>query len=216
MAFLKIENKTSEQEIIVFPSVFEEYGGKLVQDNVVKITGRVNAKDKNGNVVSEVKVLMDSCEVVSDDVLANYKATGTRLAPPKDAPQFRRRSRGAAEGVSRGGYRRGAGGAEFGASGASGASQGGSGEFEMVRTVDPPKDVRKEKVYVLVKEPDNTDLLTAIKRICDRNLGMTEIILVLQEKDEKKALRMPFRVEPDAGFLKDMKETVGEDCVKVV
>ena len=216
MAFLKIENKTSEQEIIVFPSVFEEYGGKLVQDNVVKITGRVNAKDKNGNVVPEVKVLMDSCEVVSDDVLANYKATGTRLAPPKDAPQFRRRSRGAAEGVSRGGYRRGAGGAEFGASGASGASQGGSGEFERVRTVDPPKDVRKEKVYVLVKEPDNTDLLTAIKRICDRNLGMTEIILVLQEKDEKKALRMPFRVEPDAGFLKDMKETVGEDCVKVV
>ena len=44
---VKIENKTSEQEIVVFPSVFEEYGGKLVQDNVVKITGRVNAEVGN-------------------------------------------------------------------------------------------------------------------------------------------------------------------------
>ena len=73
MAFVKIENKTGEQEVIVFPSVFEEYGGKLLQDNVVKITGRVNAKDKNGNIVPDVKVLMDTCEVISDEMLANYQ-----------------------------------------------------------------------------------------------------------------------------------------------
>ena len=100
MAFVKIENKTGEQEIIVFPNVFEEYGGKLAQDNVVRITGRVNARDKNGNVVPDVKVLMDSCEVVSDETLASYKETGTRLGPPVAAPQYRKRSRGVSEGVS--------------------------------------------------------------------------------------------------------------------
>ena len=198
MAFVKIENKTSEQEIIVFPSVFEEYGGKLVQDNVVKITGRVNARDKNGNVTPEVKVLMDSCEVISDELLANYQETGTRLAPPKEAPQFRRRSKTSSEGMSggRGGYA--AGGARFGGSGVSKASS----EPERVKVVSPPKDTRHERVYILVKNPNDVELLTNIKRICDKNGGFNEVVLVLQEKDEKKALKMPFRVEAGEEFMK--------------
>jgi len=213
MAFVKIENKTSEQEVIVFPSVFEEYGGKLVQDNVIKVTGRVNARDKNGNVVPEVKVLMDSCEVISDETLANYKATGTHLEPPKEVAggfSRRRNSATSSSGVGgRGGYR--AGGASFG-----GGQREAQATFEPVRTVTPPKDTRHEKVYILVKEPNNVDTLTAIKQVCDRNLGMQDVILVLQEGEEKKALKMPFRVEGGEGFVKEMKTVVGEDCVKVV
>ena len=205
MAFVKIEDKNGEQEVIVFPNVYEEYGGKLVQDNVVKITGRVNARDKAGNPMSDAKVLMDSCEVISDEVLAGYQPTGTRLAPPKDvAPRYARKSRTSAEGVS-GGYNTGGG-----------ASAESRGEFERVRApVAPPKDTRKERVYVLVKKPDDVEVLSAIKRVCDRNLGMQEIVLVLDEGSEKKALKMPFRVEGNAEFLKDMKAVVGEDCVKV-
>ena len=213
MAFVKIENKTSEQEIIVFPNSFEEYGGKLVQDNVVKVSGRVNARDKSGNVVPEAKVLLDSCEVVSDDVLANYKPTGTKLAPPKDAPQFRGRGKSSASGVSRGGFK--AGGTSFGGVQKTGGDSS-TGEFERVRTVTPPKDTRKEKVYILVKSPDDTEVLGAIKRVCDRNLGFQEVILVLQEGESKKALKMPFRVEACAEFMKEVKEVVGEDCVKTV
>ncbi|MBR2587191.1 DNA polymerase III subunit alpha [Candidatus Saccharibacteria bacterium] len=215
MAFVKIENKTSEQELVVFPSVFEEYGGKLVQDNVIKAVGRVNARDKNGNATSEVKVLMDSCEVISDDMLKNYHETGTHLEPPKEIQRGFRRSRGAGEGVSsaRGGYR--AGGASFGGSGASGASSGGSAAFETVRVVNPPKDTRHDRVYILVKEPENVRLLSSIKRVCDRNPGFNDVILVLQEKETKKALKMPFRVEPCEEFMTDMQKVVGEECLKV-
>ena len=154
--------------------------------------------------------------MISDEVLANYKATGTRLAEPKEAPGFRGRSRSSASGVSgaasgRRSFR--AGGASFSASGAS----GGSPEVqERVTIAKPPKDVRKEKVYILVKEPDNTEVLEAIKRVCDRNLGMQDIILVLQDGEEKKALKMPFRVEGGETFLKEMGEVVGEDAVKIV
>ena len=216
MAFVKIENKTGEQEIVVFPNVFEEYGGKLVQDNVIKVTGKVNARDKNGNVVSEAKVLMDSCEVISDEVLGSYKATGTKLAPPKEAQGFRGRSRSSASGVSRGGGGFRAGGASFKGASANRANSGGDEEIERVRVVEPPKDVRKEKVYILVKKPDDVEVLGAIKKVCDRNLGMQDVILVLEEKEEKKALKMPFRVEAGKAFLGEMKEVVGEDCVKVV
>jgi len=46
MAFVKLENKIAEQEVIIFPNLYEEVGGKLEQDNVIKVTVRVNAKDK--------------------------------------------------------------------------------------------------------------------------------------------------------------------------
>ena len=217
MAFVKIENKTSEQEVIVFPSVFEEYGGKLVQDNVVKITGRVNAKDKNGNPTPEVKVLMDSCEVISDEMLAGYQETGTRLAPPKEAPQFRRRGRTSSEGVAGRSYGGGAGGARFGGQSGSGGSGGSQGAavVETVRVVNPPKDTRHERVYILVKNPNDVDVLASIKRVCDKNGGFNEVILVLEEGAEKKALKMPFRVETNAEFMAEMAGVVGEDCVKV-
>ncbi|MBR3320170.1 hypothetical protein IKG20_02600, partial [Candidatus Saccharibacteria bacterium] len=200
MAFVKIENKETEQEIIVFPNVFEEYGGKLLQDNVVKITGRVNARDKNGNVTPEVKVLMDSCEVISDDVLANYKSTGTHLEPPKEvAGGFSRRRNSTTRATKVGGD----------------WQKKPEPEIEVTKIIEPPKDVRHEKVYILVEKPNDVELLTAIKRVCDRNLGMQDVILVLKEKDEMKALKMPFRVEASEEFIKDMKTVVGDNNVKV-
>lgn len=211
MAFVKIENKNGEQEIIVFPNVFEEYGGKLVQDNVVKVTGKVNARDKAGNVVSEVKVLMDSCEVISDDVLAGYQPTGTRLAPPKEVMGFPRRSKTSAEAVAGGARRNFSGGTR-----SSVGSDRAKVEFERVRgPVTPPRDTRRERVYILVKNPNDVEILSAIKRTCDKNLGMQDVILVLDEGTEKKALKMPFRIEASEQFIKEMQGVVGDECVKV-
>ena len=78
-----------------------------------------------------------------------------------------------------------------------------------------PTDVRKERVYVLVKDPNNVDLLSEIKQVCDRNLGMQDIILVLQDGEEKKALKMPFKVDSNDTFMADIKAVVGDDCVKI-
>ena len=93
MAFVKIESKTSETEFIVFPSLYEQEGSKLAVDNIIKVTGRVNARDKDGNITSEVKIIADSFSVVSDDKLENYQSTGARLDDPKEAPkkEFRRK-----------------------------------------------------------------------------------------------------------------------------
>ena len=93
MAFVKIESKTSETEFIVFPSLYEQEGSKLAVDNIIKVTGRVNARDKDGNITSEVKIIADSFSVVSDDKLENYHSTGARLDDPKEAPkkEFRRK-----------------------------------------------------------------------------------------------------------------------------
>ena len=44
---------------------------------------------------------------------------------------------------------------------------------------------------------------------------MQEVVLVLDEGTEKKALKMPFRVDADDKFLKDMGIVVGNEHVKV-
>ncbi|MBQ6605440.1 DNA polymerase III subunit alpha [Candidatus Saccharibacteria bacterium] len=214
MAFIKLESKTGEQEVIVFPSTFEEYGGKLVQDNVVKITGRVNAKDKNGNPTSEIKVLAETIEVVTDEILENYQATGTRIEPPKEAPKFRSKTRSNAEQISGGKRTFNRGGANFTAR--SETPQKAT-EFEHVRApIKPPKDPRKTRVFILIKNPDDTETLNEIKRVCDRNLGMNEVVLVLESNGEKRAIKMPFHVEVSEELSEHLKSLVGEEGVKVV
>lgn len=243
MAFVKIENKTAEQEIVVFPSVFEQYGGKIVQDNVIKATGKVNARDKNGNVVPDVKVLAESIEVISDEMLDNYQSTGEKLAAPVGAPK-RGGYRGGGFGGSRGGNFGGSrgGGAYSGTKGgfntggartkvsaesvsksASGASAGKSGNSTGGAKADSgdtaeiatPVNHRKERLFCLIHDPDDTEVLTSIRHLCDKHPGVQEIILVLEDENGKKPLRMPFRVDAGAELLNPLSELLGEDCVKV-
>ena len=202
MAFVKIENKTAETEFIVFPSVFAEHGAKLEVDNVVRVQGKINATDKDGNLSSEAKVLAEVVELVSDEVLESYQPTGTKLAAPAKAPEKSfKRSSSSAERVYRGGARSSA---------------------SVPRTIDaprvlaePPKDPRKEKLYILIENPDDTETLTAIRRLADLNLGFQDVILVLKDGETKRPLKMPFKVDANEELLLKLRELIGEDKVKV-
>lgn len=39
MAFVALEDKFGEGEVIVFPNLFEQHGAKIIQDTIVTITG---------------------------------------------------------------------------------------------------------------------------------------------------------------------------------
>ena len=211
MAFVKLENKTGEAEFIVFPSVFAECGGKLEMDNVVRVKGKVNATDKDGNITSEVKLLAEAVELVSDEVLESYVPTGTKLAAPAMAPSGRGRGRSSAEKVyNRGGGVRG--GARNNNSGGAGAAV-----IDEPRVLkEPPKDPRKERLYLLIEDAGDTEALTAIRRLCDLNPGFQEVVLVLKEGESKRPLRMPFKVDANEELLGKLKELIGEERVKVV
>ncbi len=206
MAFVKMENKSAETEFIVFPSVFAEHGAKLVVDNVVRVQGKVNATDKDGNLTSDIKVLAETIELVSDETLENYVSTGTRLAPPKLAPQKygRKNARSSAERVYSGkkSYDSGGSAAEI--------------KNETRRIYTPPvKDPRKEKLYLLIENPEDHETLSQIRRLADINLGFQEVILVIIENGEKRALKMPFKVEITDDLLNNLRELIGDEKVKV-
>ena len=202
MAFVKLENKTGETEFIVFPSVFAECGGKLEVDNVVKVKGKVNATDRDGNMTSDVKLLAEAVETISDDTLASYTSTGTKLAAPVSAPaNGKGRRRVSAERVYGGNKNK---------------ESGGSTIDDAPRVLkEPPKDPRKERLYVLIENPSDTEMLTAIRRLADLYMGMQEVVLVIKDGESKRPLKMPFKVDASEELLVKLRDLVGSEQVKV-
>ena len=196
MAFVKIENKSDETEFIVFPSTFAEHGAKLVVDNVVRVKGKVNATDKDGNITSDVKILAETIELISDDVLNNYRPTGAKLAAPTKSANTGQRKR-------------------------TSAKQTYSGVESNIKKLDtpsipikPPKDPRKERLYILIEDPNNTELLSSIRRLADLNMGLQEVVLVLCDGEKKRPLKMPFKVDVSEDLLAKLRDLVGEESVK--
>lgn len=83
MAFIKIEDKSAECELIVFPGVYEKLNSVWQQDQVVIAKGKVNYKDRDGNVSQELKVLVDQANIVSEEDAKMYQAKGKKPKPPK-------------------------------------------------------------------------------------------------------------------------------------
>ena len=234
MAFVKIESKTSEVEFIVFPSLYEQEGSKLAVDSIVKVVGRVNARDKEGNITSEVKIIADSFSIVSDDKLENYQPTGTKLEEPKDAPrkEYKRkktnpvlensslRTKKQDDTISK---------TEKAASTVTattehkknsqnisktdGESQNNQINEKTVHRITLPTDPRSQKLFVLIEDPEDTTKLTKIRQLCDENPGFQEIILVLKDENGKKPLRMPFKIDATSELIDPLKHLVGESSV---
>lgn len=227
MAFVKIEDKVNTQEVIIFPSLYEEIGSKLVTDAIVKVTGRVNAKDKDGNVTDDAKIIADTVTFLTDTTLLNYEPTGTPLPEPVAAPkkEFKRRSRVAAETIAKptavDSNKEEKKPAAKPAAKAAPKKPAAKPKAEPAKTEEPhrvasqPKDPRDEKVYVLIEDVTNNELLTKIRQLSDQNKGVQDIILVTKDESGKHPLKMPFKVEAGRLFIDELKNLVGDEHVIV-
>ena len=83
MAFVKLEDKSGEGEIVVFPNLFEEIGSSLIQDAVVRVSGKISSTDKAGNNLGEAKVIADEITIVTENELDTYRSTGKKMKTPK-------------------------------------------------------------------------------------------------------------------------------------
>jgi DNA polymerase-3 subunit alpha len=205
MAFVQLESKNAALEVIVFPNLYMDVGGKLVQDNVVKVTGKINSTDRAGNK-TDPKILAEGIVVVSDEEISSYVSVGARMPGPVMAV-----NQGRGRGGGRGGYTRSAAAS---ANVSVGDNSGPAVASNVVATRTPIKIQEVYKVlYVLIEDPEDMELLRKIKEVCDNYPGREQIVLVMGEK-EKKALKMPFRVDliSLAGAL---KEIVPAECIKM-
>ena len=95
MAFVGLEDKFGEGEVIIFPSLFEQIGAKLVQDSIVQVTGKNSARDRSGNLGDESKLIADEVVFISDEVIKDYESTGQKISAPKVSSKVKQEKRSA-------------------------------------------------------------------------------------------------------------------------
>jgi DNA polymerase-3 subunit alpha len=201
MAFVKLEDKTTEAEVIIFPNLYEQVGAKLVQDAVIRASGKVSARDRDGNLGDEAKMIADEIVEVTDEELRGYESTGRKMEAPKMSAkvkatrvaEFRAKKQGKT---------------------ASAPASAGASPAEVppprprpVMDIPPPK-----KMFVHIKDPQDQEALLQLKQTCSAHAGTTDIVLVLGE-DKKSAIKLPFRVDGSDDLVGELVKQLGEDCV---
>jgi DNA polymerase-3 subunit alpha len=83
MAFVKVEDRFAEVEVILFPNSYQQTVGLWERDRVVLIRGKVNARDKEGNQSAEVKIMVDDAREITSQQASAYQATGKKPKTPK-------------------------------------------------------------------------------------------------------------------------------------
>lgn len=94
MAFIKLADQFAELELILFPSAYQQTVGIWEQDKIVLVKGKVNARDRDGNVNGEVKIMVNDAREVTYDQATAYQPTGKKPKNPKNTkpPSVKRQS----------------------------------------------------------------------------------------------------------------------------
>jgi DNA polymerase-3 subunit alpha len=187
MAFVKLEDKTGETEIIVFPNLYEQLGSQLIQDAVIRAKGKVTARDKDGNMNGDIKMIADEINIVDDDELRNYESNGRKMAMPVNRVVATR--------------------SKWAKKKDDVVASIPAAVYAPVEVDDAPK-----KLYVHVKDPEDADALLKLKEACGDFPGVTDIVLVLGE-DKHSAIKMPFKVETTDELVGRLVKILGEDAV---
>ena len=206
MAFVGIEDKFGEGEVIVFPNLYEKVGAKLQQDAVIRVTGKNSARDRDGNLGGESKLIADDIIMITDDDVDNYESTGRKMEAPKISAAVKKERRAAYKN-----QRRSSAGGSDGLKQASAAVQQAAKQPAVSIAA---AEIPAVKLFVHVKDPNNHDALIKMKSVCGDYAGMTDVVLVLGE-EKKSAMRLPFKVEADDALIKKLEQLLGKECVKV-
>ncbi|HEY5442471.1 MAG TPA: DNA polymerase III subunit alpha, partial [Candidatus Saccharimonadales bacterium] len=83
MAFVKLEDQFGEIEAVLFPKSFLETAELWERDRIVVVRGKLNARDRDGQQTSEIKIMVNEAREITAEEAANYKPIGKRLRPPK-------------------------------------------------------------------------------------------------------------------------------------
>lgn len=85
MAFVKLEDRFGEIEVILFPNCFQQTLGIWQRDKVVLVRGKVSAKGRDGTLGEELKILADDAREITSEQATNYTLTGRSKKAPKAA-----------------------------------------------------------------------------------------------------------------------------------
>lgn len=82
MAFVKLEDQTSELELILFPNAYQQTTGLWERDRVILARGKLSAKNRDGDVGEDLKIMVDDAREITAEQAMAYIETGKRQKLP--------------------------------------------------------------------------------------------------------------------------------------
>lgn len=192
MAFVGIEDKTGEGEVIVFPRTYERVAGELKQDVVLKVVGNVSARDRDGNMTDEAKLIADEISIVTDKELNEYESHGRKMTAPTGRATVTRKKYPTKDKPK---------------------SISVAAPVEARPAVDVPLETLST-IYIHIQNPEDHTKLIAVKKACGLYPGQSDIVMMLGP-EKSSAIRLPFRVDAQAKLTGELAKILGEGCVAV-
>jgi DNA polymerase-3 subunit alpha len=82
MAFVKVECQDGEIELILFPNAYQQTTGLWEKDRIILARGKINCKDRDGNLTDEVKIMVDDAREITAEQATAYQETGRKVKTP--------------------------------------------------------------------------------------------------------------------------------------
>jgi DNA polymerase-3 subunit alpha len=190
MAFVGLEDKTGLTELIVFPKAYEKSPEVYEPDNIIMATGKITARDREGRLTSEPKVMVDAAKIVDYDSARAHKPQRPVSSGPGatgSAPSSQRTRPATSPDTS------------------PRPTLASSGALPSA----PP-----EAGYLVLKINDlsNQDLLHSIKDILTAHQGTIDTFVVTGG-DSPKKIRLPFKVTVSESLIEQLDAVVGKGQV---
>jgi len=184
MAFVKLEDETAETELILFPSTYQQTTGLWERDRVLIIRGRVNAKDRDGNMSDEVKIMVDDAREVTHEQAAAYQSTGRK---PRELKAVKPRK--------------------------GNALKAAVAAVRAEKVEAAPALTQPSRVYIRLEKSDDHAMLAQLKSTIDGQQGEAEVVLVLGPDSAKQAVKLPTRMNAEPASVERLQSLVGASNV---
>ena len=199
MAFVGIEDKSGGSlELIVFPGAYDATPHLWEVDKVLEVTGKINTKDREGRVGTEVKLMVDEAKEIVYSQVKSYKATG-KANPMALGFAGRARAWAAANGGSESSVEPEMEAAEVSAP-------------NPAVSAAPVGTTQQEALVIQLTSLSNTNVLTEIKHVLSDSPGSDPAFLVMPGSPPKK-IRLPLSVALTDGLIDRLRDTVLEGTV---
>jgi len=193
MAFVKLEDKHAELELILFPGSYQQTAGLWERDRVVLARGKISSKDRDGNIGVEVKILIDDAREVTAEQAQTYQATGKKMRGPGS-----RRSAAASVTATKDRV----------------ATQS-TDKSKKTEADVAPRPKQPERVFIRLVDSHNQQLLLSLKQIIDNCKGETDVILVLGPTESKQIIKLPSGIDKTDAIIEKIRGLVGPENIKV-
>jgi DNA polymerase III subunit alpha len=185
MAFVQLEDATGTAEMIVFPKVYEASPHLFEEDKVLVASIKISARDRDGNLSADAKLMAESVQEMDHGKAVAYKAT-------KMASETK--------------------GGTVNSAAASVTKLGSN--VPPARTASPAVVKPTRALVVRLSNPADPAQLLALKGVLGAHSGDSSVFALLGDADPKRIL-LPFKVMLSDEILVELKELLGDGRVEV-